>query len=63
MQITDKEAFDAAVLSLGGYIGLQYPGYLFARHHLAIISALERVERGECKRLIISMPPRHGKRT
>lgn len=32
-----------------------------AQHHLAICAALERVERGETKRLIITMPPRHGK--
>lgn len=32
-----------------------------AVHHHIIASALERVERGECKRLIIEMPPRHTK--
>lgn len=53
--------FDAANYSLGSYIGLQYPRYVFGAHHKAIIRALTRVERGECKRLIISMPPRHGK--
>jgi hypothetical protein len=30
-------------------------------HHEELAKALERVERGELKRLIINMPPRHGK--
>jgi len=53
--------FDAAFSSLGGYIGMQYPRYEFGKHHRTIIDALESVERGEIKRLMISMPPRHGK--
>lgn len=35
--------------------------YQIAVHHRAIAEALEKVERGEILRLIISMPPRHGK--
>lgn len=35
--------------------------YEEAIHHRAIVEALEKVERGEIRRLIISMPPRHGK--
>ncbi len=35
--------------------------YTAAIHHRAIAEALEKVERGEIRRLIISMPPRHGK--
>ena len=30
-------------------------------HHQVICDALERVERGECKRLIINIPPRYSK--
>lgn len=37
------------------------PGYQSAPHHRLIASALEDVERGECDRLMIFMPPRHGK--
>jgi predicted phage terminase large subunit-like protein len=37
------------------------PAYEPAAHHKLIADALERVLRGECKRLIIAMPPRHGK--
>lgn len=38
-----------------------FPGYRAAPHHRRIAEALERVERGKCKRLMICMPPRHGK--
>lgn len=41
-------------------VGL-WPGYAPAPHHRAIAEKLEAVERGEIKRLMISMPPRHGK--
>jgi predicted phage terminase large subunit-like protein len=37
------------------------PLYQPAEHHKRICEALERVERGECDRLMIFMPPRHGK--
>ena len=32
-----------------------------ARHHRAIAQALEKVSKGKIKRLIITLPPRHGK--
>lgn len=52
---------DMAFSRLGVYIAMMYPRYDFAPHHKLICRALERVERGECHRLIISVPPRHGK--
>jgi predicted phage terminase large subunit-like protein len=36
-------------------------GFQASDHHLQICDALERVERGECKRLMIFAPPRHTK--
>ena len=35
--------------------------YQAAPHHRLIVDALEAVERGEIKRLMVCMPPRHGK--
>lgn len=35
--------------------------YQAAKHHRVIAAALEKVEKGEIKRLIINCPPRHGK--
>lgn len=37
------------------------PAYVPAKHHALIAEKLEAVERGEIKRLMITMPPRHGK--
>ena len=47
--------------SLIGYAIASWEGYKPSHHHRLIAKALERIERGECKRLMISMPPRHGK--
>lgn len=38
-----------------------YPRYVYADHLDLIIEKLEEVERGICRRLIVTMPPRHGK--
>src|SRR5947209_5005172 len=40
-----------------------YPNFQSARHHIAIADALQKVERGEIRRLILQVPPRHGKST
>ena len=38
-----------------------WPTFIAGRHHARMAAAFERVARGECKRLIINMPPRHTK--
>jgi predicted phage terminase large subunit-like protein len=38
-----------------------WPSFIAGRHHAKMADAFERVARGECKRLIINMPPRHTK--
>jgi predicted phage terminase large subunit-like protein len=40
---------------------LTFPKYRAADHHRLIAEHLEQVERGEIDRLLITMPPRHGK--
>jgi predicted phage terminase large subunit-like protein len=40
---------------------VDYSLYHVARHHQVIAAALEQVEKGKIKRLIINVPPRHGK--
>ena len=35
--------------------------FVVGQHHIAIANALDRVLKGETKRLIINMPPRYGK--
>ena len=38
-----------------------YDGFIEGTHHRVIAEKLERVARGELKRLIVNMPPRHSK--
>lgn len=38
-------------------------GFIPAKHHLLLIEALEAVERGECDRLMVCMPPGSAKST
>lgn len=51
----------AADLDLLDYTGLLFPGYMVRPHHRLIADRLEAVERGEVRRLMIFVPPRHGK--
>ncbi|HUW45695.1 MAG TPA: phage terminase large subunit [Dehalococcoidia bacterium] len=46
---------------LSTYVGIQYPRYDFSKHNLMIAAALQKVESGEIPRLILNLPPRHGK--
>ncbi len=39
----------------------RFPSYKTNWHHTKLAEALERVENGQLKRLIVNMPPRHGK--
>lgn len=54
-------AEDFAFSRLIAYAAYQWPGYRDAPHHRSIARHLEAVERGEITRLMITMPPRHGK--
>jgi hypothetical protein len=38
-----------------------YDGFIEGRHHRIIAEKLERIAKGELKRLIVNMPPRHSK--
>jgi len=52
-----KEARDQLI----PFCQLTFPGYQPASHLVALASKLEAVERGEIKRLMVFLPPRHGK--
>jgi predicted phage terminase large subunit-like protein len=43
------------------FVNETWPSFIMGRHHKIMAEAFERVARGECKRLIINMPPRHTK--
>ncbi len=54
-------AEDYAFSKLVSYCAYQWPGYKLGKHHILIAKYLEKVERGEIDRLMITVPPRHGK--
>lgn len=47
--------------SLLDFTQYTFPRYAAAPHHRRLIERLEAVERGEVRRLMVFMPPRHGK--
>ncbi len=47
--------------NLGAFTSLTNPDYQAARHQILLDAHLEAVERGEIDRLMVFMPPRHGK--
>jgi len=55
------ELRDKAQNSFMPFVHHVYDNFVEGRHHRIIAEKLERVARGELKRLIINMPPRHSK--
>ena len=43
------------------FVRSMWPEFITGKHHEIIAEKLERVAKGELKRLIINMPPRHTK--
>ena len=43
------------------FVKQMWPVFISGKHHGKMAEAFERVACGECKRLIINMPPRHTK--
>ena len=43
------------------FVKVMWPNFIGGKHHAIMAKAFERVARGELKRLIINMPPRHTK--
>jgi predicted phage terminase large subunit-like protein len=60
-QLTQELKARKARQSLLGFTEYTLPQYQRAAHHELIAEKLEAVERGEIDRLMIFMPPRHGK--
>lgn len=52
---------DDAAASLLGFARYTHPAWEDAKHHARLAEHLEAVERGEITRLLVEMPPRHGK--
>lgn len=60
-QMNEPRLEDYCFSRLLSYIAFQWPGYRAGAHHRLIARKLEAVERGDIKRLVIEVPPRHGK--
>ena len=43
------------------FVNKMWPSFIAGRHHAIMADAFERVAKGELKRLIVNMPPRHTK--
>jgi predicted phage terminase large subunit-like protein len=55
------DARDKATATFLDFCKYVWPEMLVGEHHIKIAEALDRVIAGKCKRLMIAMPPRHGK--
>ena len=58
--VNDRRVGDPTI-GLIDFTQATFPAYRASYHHYLISDALEKVERGEIQRLMIFMPPRHGK--
>ena len=52
---------ESARESFLGFVNYVWPAFIEGRHHKVVAEAFERVIKGDLKRLIINMPPRHTK--
>jgi predicted phage terminase large subunit-like protein len=50
---------EAAQSNFLEFVKSQWPAFIYGSHHKVMARAFEKVARGECKRLIINLPPRH----
>ena len=55
------ETRDIAQDKFMAYAKHVYDGFIEGTHHRIIAEKLERIARGDLKRLIVNMPPRHSK--
>jgi predicted phage terminase large subunit-like protein len=60
-EYTDAADREKTQNSFMGFVLKMWPGFISGRHHKLMADKFERVAKGELKRLIINMPPRHTK--
>lgn len=61
LRLSLLEARDKATAEFLDFCKYVWPEIIIGEHHRRIAAALDRVVAGKCKRLMIAMPPRHGK--
>lgn len=60
-RIEEQKKIESAQTTFMGFVGHMWPAFIEGRHHKIMAEAFEKIARGELKRLIINMPPRHTK--
>jgi predicted phage terminase large subunit-like protein len=60
-KVSRAAQFDHAREDLAAYSAAMFPKFELPTHLRILVQVLERVERGELDRVIVAMPPRHGK--
>ncbi len=61
LRLAQLERLESCQNNFIDFVKLMWPDFIAGRHHRIIADKLERVARGEMKRLIINMAPRHTK--
>ena len=60
-ELAGRKAAQRAQDSFMEFVGKVWPAFIHGAHHQKMATAFEEVASGQCKRLIINMPPRHTK--
>ena len=60
-RIEEQRKIESAQTAFMGFVGHMWPAFIEGRHHKIMAEAFEKIARGDLKRLIINMPPRHTK--
>ena len=60
-QLEEAKKLEAARSGYIDFVRTMWPAFIDGEHHKIMASAFERIARGELKRLIVNMPPRHTK--
>lgn len=61
LDLPEPETEVKPVLSFREFVDKVYPKYKWYRHCIVLANVLQRVADGELKRVMVFMPPRHGK--
>jgi len=60
-ELADRERSEKAKSSFMEFVTQVWPSFIHGAHHKRMAGAFEEVMSGQCKRLIVNMPPRHTK--
>jgi predicted phage terminase large subunit-like protein len=60
-ELSARKAAQRAQDSFMEFVSRVWPSFIHGAHHQKMAAAFEEVASGQCKRLIINMPPRHTK--